>query len=127
MAKHPLKNAMKLLALASVLSIGGVQGAFAFSETKVAPPTARSTPLNEAPQLQLKKPDDGAGLSLVTPGQPSGETQLTIPGIGSIGSLPKLDFGLELLYGAGADQNIENQRDEGNGDVLIKGKIRHQF
>lgn len=127
MAGHPLKNAMKSFALAAILASAVAHSAYAFSETKIAPPPGQPSQLNEAPQLQLQKPDDGAGLSLVTPGGSSGETQLNIPGIGSIGSLPKLDFGLELLYGAGSNQNIENERGEGGDDVLIKGKIRHQF
>ena len=52
--------------------------------------------------MQLKKADDGNGLALTSPGDAkNGETELKIPGIGSVGSLPKLDFGLELLYGGG--------------------------
>jgi hypothetical protein len=127
MGGHLLKDLAKISGLAVALSFAVLQGAHAFTETKVAPPAVQPAPLAEVPELQLEKPDDGAGFSIVAPGDSSGETQLTIPGIGSIGSLPKLDFGLELLYGAGADQNIENQRDQGNDDVLIKGKIRHQF
>jgi hypothetical protein len=65
-------------------------------------------------------------------GTPGG-TEVTIPGIGSVGKLPKLDFGLELLYGTkpGADALQLDQHgidqhtpDDGMG---IKGTLTHKF
>lgn len=55
-------------------------------------------------------------------------TEVTIPGIGAVGVLPKLDFGLELLYneqsGPGAAP-VAPPTDE--GDLQIKGTIKHRF
>lgn len=109
-------------------AVSGVGTAFAFSETKIAPvqPPAGQAP---AQPLQLQKPEGGDGLSLTTPGAAtSGGTELRIPGVGSIGTLPKLDFGLDLLYGQDSN-SVQEQRPmetDGNG-VTIKGTIRHRF
>ncbi len=52
--------------------------------------------------------------------------EITIPGIGSIGVLPKMDFGLELLYGpSAADQGTADPAKP--DDVQIKGTIKHRF
>ncbi len=128
MAHHPL---MKLLATASVattLVLSSVGAGYAFTETKVPPPAAgQPAAQDDAAKLQLQKPDDGVGLSLSSPDDTSNETELTIPGIGSIGKLPKVDFGLELLYGGTSEQGTNTPGDAQNDDVLIKGKIRHRF
>ena len=60
-------------------------------------------------------------------------TEVTIPGIGSVGKLPKLDFGLELLYGARSapdslqlnQPNIDQRVPE--NDMQIKGTLSHKF
>jgi len=56
-------------------------------------------------------------------------TSITIPGIGSLGVLPKLDFGLELLYGEGpaatTDQDVEVPSNEDG--LRIKGTLKHRF
>lgn len=127
MAPHPFKIAMATFGLIAAFAVCGAPAAHAFTETKVPPPVSQPAPA-EAPELQLDKADDGVGLSLTTPGEDtSGETELTIPGVGSIGKLPKLDFGLELLYGGGSAQDVEGPGEDKNDDVLIKGKIRHRF
>ena len=127
MAMHPLKNLLAVLGIAAGFAAVHVVPSNAFTETKVVPPAGQSAPSLDAPALQLEKTDDGAGLSLTTPDSGSGGTELTIPGVGSIGKLPKLDFGLELLYGGGTNQGIEAPTAEQKDDVLIKGKIRHRF
>ena len=127
MAPRPFKIAMATFGLIAAFALSGGPAAYAFTETKVPPPAAQPAPA-EAPQLQLDKADDGVGLSLTTPGEDaSGETELSIPGLGTIGKLPKLDFGLELLYGGGSAQDVEGPGEDKNDDVLIKGKIRHRF
>jgi len=125
MAMHPLKTLMAVSGLMAALSLAP---AHAFTETEVPSPAAKSAPEKETPALQLEKTDDGAGLSLTTPGDANSDgTELNIPGVGSIGKLPKLDFGLELLYGGGTGQGTESPVEEQSDDVLIKGKIRHRF
>ena len=51
---------------------------------------------------------------------------MRIPGFGKVGVLPKLDFGLELLYGATESKGIREDRTEPS-DVQIRGTIKHRF
>jgi len=58
-------------------------------------------------------------------------TDVTLPGLGTIGSLPKLDFGLELLYGANSDDPV-GASDPAlgvgeDGELTIKGRARYNF
>jgi hypothetical protein len=56
---------------------------------------------------------------------PKGEsgTKIRIPGLGVIGEIPKMDFGLELLYGATEQQKaLEQDPDEANG-LILRGTI----
>ena len=50
---------------------------------------------------------------------------LYIPGLGSVGSLPDVDFGLELLY---QDQDEEIVAPVDKDDAMaIKGRLKHKF
>jgi hypothetical protein len=115
------------LGMTAVLSLAVAAPSYAFTETKVPPPAGQPAPEVEAPALQLEQSQDGGGLSLTTPDDGSGGTELKIPGVGSIGTLPKLDFGLELLYGGDSEQGTNSAGSDQKDDVLIKGKIRHRF
>ena len=55
-----------------------------------------------------------------------GGTEVRIPGIGTVGVLPKLDFGLELLYGATESKGVPDSKAD-PGDVQIRGTIKHRF
>jgi hypothetical protein len=130
MAQHRFKIILAAGGLAVALTAGVSNDARAFTETAVPPaqPQASQTP---PAQQQLQKPEAGSpdSLALVKPGdaKPNG-TELSIPGIGSVGVLPKLDFGLDLLYGAGSDPVQERpQENNESQDVTIKGTIRHRF
>ena len=77
-----------------------------------------------------KGPGDARkGLSLKMPevsiGQGAG-TEVRIPGLGKVGVLPKLDFGLELLYGATESRGRPDEKSEPS-DVQIRGTIKHRF
>lgn len=125
MERHPLKKLVVALGVNAAIALGSSLSAHAFTETNV-PPATQAVP-QAAPAPQLNKSDDGNGFALTSPGNAkSGETELNIPGIGSVGSLPKLDFGLELLYGGGNGPAPE-KLDDKNDDVLIKGTIKHRF
>jgi hypothetical protein len=55
-------------------------------------------------------------------------TPVRIPGLGTLGVIPKMDFGLELLYGAAeqpAKRPEPNKSD--SDDVLVGGRIKHKF
>jgi hypothetical protein len=44
--------------------------------------------------------------------------------------LPKLDFGLELLYGVNEDKRLEEERgrpDASDDGVQIRGTVKHRF
>jgi hypothetical protein len=129
MARHLLKTASAALGLVAMFTAASVSGAYAFTETPVPPPSAKPGQKSESVVPQLQKPEDGgAGLELTTPGSAkSGGTELTIPGVGTIGNLPKLNFGLELLYGGNNGSSPDNPVTQQNDDVLIKGTIKHRF
>jgi len=72
--------------------------------------------------------DNGAGVELVAPDEGdsnSGGTEVRIPGFGRLGVIPKLDFGLELLYGAGEQDNLVD--DSTDDEITIRGRVKHKF
>ena len=73
----------------------------------------------QAPNLNLKLPDSvyakDAG------------TEVRIPGVGSLGVLPKLEFGLELLYGANEPAGPRLNDQPQPSDVQIRATIKHRF
>ena len=88
----------------------------------VAPPAAVA-PANPAP-------DAGRKLQLSVPEIPlngKGGTEIKIPGIGTVGVVPKLDFGLELLYGATDQKPATPDSREDPSDVRIRGTLKHRF
>jgi hypothetical protein len=62
-------------------------------------------------------------------------TEIRIPGLGKIGTLPKMDFGLDLLYGAVEGDNSKAAPDFPSGpqnsddkrDMMIHGSVKHNF
>lgn len=103
-----------------------VSGASAFQETpatipgkaKVGVAKDEKTPLIGG-EVELDLGEEG------TPADTKKGSEVTLPGIGKIGVLPKLDFGLELLYGANNDTGEpETRPDE---DVTIRGRLKHRF
>ena len=53
--------------------------------------------------------------------------KLSIPGLGTVGVLPKMDFGLELLYGSNQPSADIREQDEEADDLRIRGSIKHRF
>ena len=97
--------------------------AAAFQETT----GGKATPETSVQQIPDAKVLD-LGSSTTAPTGKSG-TEVRIPGLGTLGVLPKLDFGLELLYGVNEDKRNEpdkglNDPDEG---VQIRGTLKHRF
>ena len=85
----------------------------------------------EAPPVEAPKslPAPTKNLNLKMPEMSIGEgtgTEVKIPGFGTVGVLPKLDFGLELLYGATDARGRPDDRSEPS-DVQIRGTIKHRF
>lgn len=58
-------------------------------------------------------------------------TEIRIPGLGKLGTLPKMDFGLELLYGAADSRSpSENEpapTESDQRDLMIHGTVKHRF
>ena len=55
-------------------------------------------------------------------------TEVRIPGLVKLGNLPKMDFGLELLYGATEPRQPENRpRDDARDDLTLRGSVKHKF
>lgn len=122
--------------------------AMAFTEVEVVPSApGTSVAFDSVEQGPAVKPDhtvkpedqftqlpafgfsDPAGAS----GGEQGGTELKIPGLGTIGVLPKLDFGLELLYGSPdpsadfRDERAPSRDALSEDDVLIRGILKHRF
>lgn len=76
-------------------------------------------------------PDCIAGIELSAPDQRGADdagTEISLPGIGVIGTLPKLDFGLELLYGApGKSPTTDKPADALPDALMLHGTIKKTF
>lgn len=95
--------------------------AFAFQEQQPSPGVSGGAPaVLSVPALTTPLAPDVAT---------SKGTQVRIPGLGTLGVIPKMDFGLELLYGAAdsPSKRLENSKTDGQDDVLIRGSIKHKF
>ncbi len=58
---------------------------------------------------------------------PRAGTEIRIPGLGPVGTLPKFDFGLELLYGAGEQRAVVPPGKSEPSEVQIRGTIKYKF
>lgn len=112
----------KLLIVSGLLVAWSLaSGAALAFEQKPAAPTPNATPIAPEQVPELKSdPQIGNGLK-----DGAAERGWKIPGLGSINLFPKLDFGLELLYSDGPQQEL----DEGTGrdDVTIRGTVKRRF
>jgi hypothetical protein len=119
------------------LSVGS---ALAFSETPIQQSGQQQTPLTPVTPPSASQSIGGGGsaakagapdLSLADPAASIGEsaegTEVKIPGIGTVGTLPKLDFGLELLYGANGVSPTPEKPAPSNDDMVIRGTLTHRF
>jgi hypothetical protein len=62
------------------------------------------------------------------PAKSDGGTEIRIPGLGKLGTLPKMDFGLELLYGADDAKPAQDaQPQDGDQGLMIHGSVKHNF
>ncbi|MEO1205800.1 MAG: hypothetical protein AAFV45_05660 [Pseudomonadota bacterium] len=83
-------------------------------------------------QRATEKPAGELGLGDATQIKPDAAkgTEVRIPGLGRLGVLPKMDFGLELLYGAAelplaGDQQFSEP--DSDGDLKVRGTVKHRF
>jgi len=59
--------------------------------------------------------------------KPETGTEIRIPGLGKLGVLPKMDFGLELLYGAAENQAQPVPSPNPDDDLTVRGSVKHRF
>ncbi len=95
--------------------------AFGFEEQQAPIPGASGTPAAVAPAAGVEL-NSGAAVE-----KPSAGTEVRIPGLGKLGMLPKMDFGLELLYGANDQKPGEAEDQAPTDDVTIRGSVKHKF
>ena len=122
-----MRNGLAVAALALALLAGPRVYAFQEQSTGAASPPAQA----EQPAPEGQPPAEGKplGLSTETGAKPDSGTEIRIPGLGKLGVLPKMDFGLELLYGA-ADQKPVGQPEgvpDPNEDITVRGTVKHRF
>lgn len=110
------------VAVVVLLSIAATPG-WAFQEQRIGggpAPAAGTAPAALGPETGSSLADTEAVSK-----NPAG-TEVRIPGLGKLGVIPKVDFGLELLYGA-ADSKRPSDPPAGseNADgVTLRGKLR---
>jgi len=133
------KSVLTLLASATWLFVAS-SGAAAFTEVKTEPEVpgiaVGNAPEELGQRAGTRVQDRLPALHMIDPSASAADSEgtvLSIPGIGQIGTLPKFDFGLELLYGApeqGALQFEDKATRTGEPaeeDVIIRGTIKHRF
>jgi hypothetical protein len=117
-----MRRLMLLIAIGAALA-GLATPSLAFQEQWVGgtPPdkAAIGPPSLQMPSLNLSVPDSSVGKGA--------GIEVRIPGVGAVGALPKLDFGLELLYGA--NEPVGGRPDDRSqpSDMQIRGTIKHRF
>jgi hypothetical protein len=93
--------------------------AAAFQEQQGSAGAPAAAPAAQKPAVEFSAPDAGKA---------AGGTEVRIPGLGKLGVLPKMDFGLELLYGAADGKTPEARPEQGDEDGLrIQGTVKHRF
>ncbi len=117
---------IKTVIVVAILAIGTLSptSVFAFKET----PVEANQPQSDSAQPSKDKQPTDPALNPLEQGNPDANKgfELKIPGIGSLGVLPKLDFGLELLYGASEPQEA-GKEEHSNDDLTIRGTLKHRF
>jgi hypothetical protein len=115
-----MRRHIAIAGLIAALPLGSVP-ALAFEEQPVPPPSAAT---EATPQAK------GAPLQLATPGV-TADQKTDTGGVKVFGHnlFPKLDFGLELLYGQD-DQQLQLEQGpsfDDQQDVTVLGKVKRHF
>jgi len=119
---------MHAIGLAAVL-LGAALPALAFQEQTVGAPPAPSDKAAVAPETAPAPAPAEMQLSPEEAKKPVEGTEVRIPGLGKLGVLPKMDFGLELLYGANDGRPAAPVPDDHptDDDLRIRGTMKHNF
>lgn len=114
------------IAIGVLLAVAS-QHTFAFDEQ----PSGGAPVAAPAPSAKTESSPKPVALDAPAPVGKVEGTEISIPGLGKLGVLPKMDFGLELLYGA----NEQPKQAEGDpavappvdDDLTIRGSIKKNF
>jgi len=106
--------------------------ASSFEKTNIDTSIAKSTEQGAVSQNEAAETPDNAGAAaqnLRTNSEDASEspTAISVPGIGTVGIIPKLDFGMELLYGNEEKQQTQQLPDAEEDSLQIRGTIKHRF
>ena len=112
----------------TVVLLGAALPALAFQEQTIggAPEAQPSNPA-AAPQPGTGAMPADMQLTPEEAKKPSEGTEVRIPGLGKLGVLPKMDFGLELLYGANDARPVTPDPQDHSDDLQIRGTVKHNF
>ena len=99
--------------------------AMAFEKQTLGTGSAKSAPSPAPSSEQLTAPL--ASDKLVQPGGEQSGTPISIPGLGTVGVIPKMDFGMELLYGSDAGRKLEAAPEDDGDGLQIRGTLKHRF
>ena len=114
-----MKTLVKMAALSAALLAFAGTASVAFEEQKAPSAPAAAG----APAAGVSGTQQPAAAAPKSEG-----TEIRIPGLGKLGTLPKMDFGLELLYGAAeTERQQEPSKIDEPEDLTIKGSIKHNF
>lgn len=116
---------IRVVFIAGLMVLFG-SSAFAFEQTQIGGNSNAATTAAPA----IAQPSGVPGVALAPPtttDKKSTGTELRIPGLGVIGTLPKLDFGLELLYSNDRDKPTEDEPGLSNDGLTIHGSVKHRF
>lgn len=109
-------KAIGIIVLCGAAALCGPASAFQETTTGARQADGRTDSTLTRPNLNM--PD--------VPARPTG-TEIRVPGLGTIGNLPKLDFGLELLYGAGEPKGAREELNKDPNDIQIRGTLKYRF
>ena len=114
-----MKRLVLIAGFCAALAVAAGPRAFALEEQRA--PVLPSAPAAEAPKAGVQDATSAA--------KPETGTEIRIPGLGKLGTLPKMDFGLELLYGASDGKASPDPvpEDLDQRDLTIRGSVKHRF
>jgi hypothetical protein len=119
------------LAVGVVLALALLAGprVYAFQEQTTGAGSAPAQAEQPAPEGQPPAEAKPLDLSGETAAKPDSGTEIRIPGLGKLGVLPKMDFGLELLYGAAEQKpaGVPEGTPNPDEDLAIHGTVKHRF
>jgi hypothetical protein len=108
----------------SAASAFGVSEGLAFQETEIVvteQPLVSGSVVSGS--IKKSKSEFNAPKSVVP--DEDERTSIRIPGFGVVGTVPKLNFGLELLYRDDEETGIVGKNEP--DDLSIKGRLKHKF